>query len=92
MKKTKQCPKCDDRRVLVSDRVGFRQKMYKGAEQYVASLPVIARVESVAGIFFGTSNTVEEIGTYQSYTCLGCGFTELYAANVEALAAEATHT
>lgn len=92
MKKNKTCPKCDGQRILVSERVGFQQKLYKGEESYVAPLPVVARVKSVPGMLFGTSKTVEEVGTYQSYTCLGCGFTELYAANVEALAGETTQT
>jgi len=36
-------------------------------------------------MLFGTSEEVEQIGTYESHTCLRCGFTELYASNPEAL-------
>jgi len=85
MKKSMTCPKCGSGRVLLTERVGFRQKMYKGEEPHVASLPVIARVKSVPGLLFGTSRVVEEIGTYESHTCLGCGFTELYATDLDAL-------
>ena len=85
MKTTKTCPKCGGGRVLFTERVGFRQKMYKGEEVYVAALPVVASVKSVPGLLFGTSSLVEEVGTYESHTCLGCGFTELYATDPHAL-------
>jgi len=84
MKATKACPKCDGRRFVVSDQVGFAQKMYKGQGEYVAPLPVVARVKSKAGLVF-TTRIVEQLGTYESWSCARCGYTELYAVGIDEL-------
>ncbi len=85
MKNTKVCPKCSGDRIVVNERVGFRQKMYKGQDPFIAPLPVLVRKTSVPGLLFGSSEDVEEIGTFKSFTCGGCGYTELYAVNPGAL-------
>jgi predicted nucleic-acid-binding Zn-ribbon protein len=85
MKKSKVCPKCGGAHIVVNARVGFTQKMYKGQETYVAPLPVAVRTKTMPGLLYGTSVSREEIGTFRSFTCAGCGYTELYAENIEAL-------
>jgi predicted nucleic-acid-binding Zn-ribbon protein len=88
MKRTHTCPKCSGRRLVVSERMGFRQKMYKGEEAYVAPLPVVAQQKEVPGVLWGTSKVVEELGTYESWSCVGCGYTELYAQDMERIVTE----
>lgn len=85
MKESKVCPKCKGEHIIVNARVGFTQKMYKGQETYVAPLPVAVRKKTVPGVFFGTAEALEEIGTFRSFTCAACGYTELYAENIAAL-------
>lgn len=76
-----RCPKCDGARFLVVERLGFVQKMYKGEDPYVADLPVAVLQQPSGGLFGGTD--LVALGSYESWSCLACGLTELYARGLE---------
>jgi predicted nucleic-acid-binding Zn-ribbon protein len=83
VKSSKRCPKCATRRFFVNEAVGFVQKTYKGEDPFVAKLPLVVRTEEVDGLW-GPTTKLHPLGSFESWTCLSCGYTELYAATTDA--------
>jgi len=83
MKATGTCPKCRGRRLLVQEKVGFEYGEYRPPAR-VKHLPVAVREEPQGALesLFGV-RMIREFGAFESWTCLGCGFTELYAVGLD---------
>jgi predicted nucleic-acid-binding Zn-ribbon protein len=85
MRIKRRCPKCDGTQFLVTEKLGFVQKMYKGQKPYVSPVPVAVGRQSTPG-FFGTSTSLVAHGSYESWSCIACGYTELYANGLDEIA------
>jgi predicted nucleic-acid-binding Zn-ribbon protein len=78
VRSSKRCPKCSERRLLVNEAVAFQQKMFKGQDVYAAKLPLAIAKEVTSGLL-GKSTRLRSVGSFESWTCVACGYTELYA-------------
>lgn len=73
MRKTLTCPKCDSREIWVINEMKDRARR----RQDIAPLAVVAAyLPGMMGAQF------VEGGTFETWICVHCGFTEWYAKNV----------
>jgi predicted nucleic-acid-binding Zn-ribbon protein len=72
MRATQTCPKCAGNKFAVTAEFRQPESRSIGARRFVAVI-----LEKKLGRFLGSTTT--ERGSFESWICLGCGYTEFYA-------------
>ena len=84
MRDSETCPKCRSRKIFVVAEVGNEH------ETLTATVPLPVAVGAVlvqgGGVFGGTTKQIVKAGTFEAWVCAKCGFTELYAKKLAAIA------
>jgi predicted nucleic-acid-binding Zn-ribbon protein len=75
MKRTSICPKCNHNEILFLPQIADRDDKF-------AVRPLVAHV-----VHFDWRDDME-MGKIQAYVCRGCGYTELYTVEAQALPAD----
>jgi predicted nucleic-acid-binding Zn-ribbon protein len=78
MRSTQTCPKCSGQRLAVMDE--FRQPEAGSSSTTVV---VVVAIEA-EGMFRGNAGG---LGSFETWICLGCGYTEFYARRLKGIEA-----
>jgi predicted nucleic-acid-binding Zn-ribbon protein len=77
MKKTLHCPKCEGRKLWRVEEMRERGRN-------------MTKAEPLGATFAPTWHGVTNRGTFETFICAGCGYTEWYAHGLEQLEADAS--